>query len=160
MRVEEITIIAAPVDRCFDLSRSVEVHLLGNRHWRENAAAVAGATSGLLEFNDCVTWRARHFGVRWLLTSRITAFNRPTFFEDRQIGGPFRAMDHQHHFREIGDGRTEMRDVFSFAAPIPILGRAAEILLLGRYMRALLRERNRAIRQIAESADWRSFPGL
>jgi hypothetical protein len=44
-----------------------------------------------------------------------------------------------------------MRDVFTFAAPLPILGRLAEMAFLRGYMRDLLRERNAAIKQIAES---------
>jgi hypothetical protein len=30
IKLEEITIIEAPIQRCFDLSRRVEVHLLAN----------------------------------------------------------------------------------------------------------------------------------
>jgi len=37
--LEEHTIISAPVERCFDLARSVEVHLAGNMHWGEAAVA-------------------------------------------------------------------------------------------------------------------------
>jgi hypothetical protein len=49
-----------------------------------------------------------------------------------------------------------MLDVFSFAAPLPILGRLAEIAFLRRYMLGLLRERNAVIKRIAESAaEWR-----
>ena len=40
--------IAAPVDRCFDLARSVEVHVLGNSHWGEQAVALGGGTRGWL----------------------------------------------------------------------------------------------------------------
>ena len=47
--------------------------------------------------------------------------------------------------------------VIPFAAPLPVLGRLAEVAVLRRYMRALLRERNRAIKAIAESADWRRY---
>ena len=39
MRIEEVTIIRAPIERCFDLARSVEVHLAGNVHWGEAAVA-------------------------------------------------------------------------------------------------------------------------
>lgn len=45
---------------------------------------------------------------------------------------------------------TEMKEVFCFAAPWGILGRLTEILVLRRYMRKLLRERNDALRKIAE----------
>lgn len=32
VRLEELTVIRAPIERCFDLARSVEVHLAGNVH--------------------------------------------------------------------------------------------------------------------------------
>ena len=50
-----------------------------------------------------------------------------------------------------------MRDVFRFAAPLPILGRLAETVFLRRYMRMLLRERNAVIQEIAESSRWREY---
>ena len=50
-----------------------------------------------------------------------------------------------------------MRDVFRFAAPLPPLGRVAEILFLRRYMRGLLRERNAVIKRIAESTSWQQY---
>jgi hypothetical protein len=50
-----------------------------------------------------------------------------------------------------------MRDVFAVAAPLPVLGRIAEIVFLGDYMRKLLHERNAAIRQVAESDEWRRY---
>ena len=48
------------------------------------------------------------------------------------LQGPFRSMRHDHVFRSLPDGRTEMRDVFNFAAPIPVLGLVAEALVLRR----------------------------
>ncbi|MCU1234433.1 MAG: hypothetical protein JWP63_2400 [Candidatus Solibacter sp.] len=101
-----------------------------------------------------VTWRAKHFGVWHNLTSEITALERPIYFQDTMIRGIFRAMQHDHFFRASSDNETEMRDVFHFAAPLPLLGRVAEIVFLRRYMHALLRERNAVIRQIAESSEW------
>ena len=35
--------------------------------------AVAGRMTGAIELGETVTWRARHFGYWWTLTSRITA---------------------------------------------------------------------------------------
>jgi ligand-binding SRPBCC domain-containing protein len=149
--LEELTIIRAPVERCFDLARSVEVHLAGNVHWGESAVALAGVTSGLVGMGQRVTWRARHFGVRQNLTSEITAFEPPAYFQDTMIHGAFRFMQHDHFFRSLPSGETEMKDVFRFAAPLPLLGRVAEAVVLRRYMKALLHERNAAIQRIAES---------
>ena len=155
----ETTLIAAPIARCFDLARSVEVHLAGNTHFGEQAVAKAGATTGLLALGDTVTWRARHFLIRQRLTSRITAFEPPTYFQDTMLRGAFHSMQHDHYFRTLADGQTEMRDVFRFAAPIPLLGRIAEELVLRRYMQSLLHERNAVIKQIAESPtnDWQKY---
>lgn len=155
--LHEVTIIRAPIDRCFDLARSVEVHLAGNIHWGEQAIAAGGVTTGLVGLGERVTWRARHFGFWQRLTSEITQMDRPSYFQDAIVRGIFPLMRHDHFFRSLSPGETEMRDVFAFAAPIPILGLLAELLFLGRYMRNLLRERNAAIKQIAESGEWRRY---
>jgi ligand-binding SRPBCC domain-containing protein len=155
--LEELTVIRAPIDRCFDLARSVEVHLEGNIHWGESAVAMRGVTSGLIGMGERVTWRAKHFGVWHNLTSEITAMDRPNYFRDTMIQGAFRLMDHDHFFRSVSDGETEMRDVFCFAAPLPVLGRVAETVVLRRYMQALLRERNAAIREVAECGKWQRY---
>jgi hypothetical protein len=42
LHLEELTTIQAPIERCFDLARSVEVHLAGNEHWGEQAVATMG----------------------------------------------------------------------------------------------------------------------
>jgi ligand-binding SRPBCC domain-containing protein len=155
--LEELTVVNAPIERCFDLARSVEAHLAGNVHWGECAIAMAGVTSGLIDLGQEVTWRAKHFGIWQKLTSRITAMSRPTYFQDVMLRGPFRSMRHDHFFRALSGDATEMKDVFCFAAPVPILGRLAEALLLGRYMQTLLRERNAAIKEIAETPEWRKY---
>ena len=38
------------------------------------------------------------------LTSRITAFRRPLFFQDRMVKGAFKFLEHDHHFepRNVG----------------------------------------------------------
>jgi ligand-binding SRPBCC domain-containing protein len=156
-RLEELTIVKAPIERCFDLARSVEVHLAGNVHWGEEAIAMGGVTSGLIGLGQRVTWRAKHLGVRHRLTSEITILERPTYFQDVMIEGPFRSMMHDHFFRPLPGGNTEMKDVFAFAAPLAILGWLAEVAFLRRYMEGLLRERNAVIKGIAESAEWQKY---
>ena len=166
VRLEEVTAIAAPLERCFDLARSIEVHMLGNVHWGEEAVALermgTGGTAvepatGLIGLGQRVTWRARHFGVRQRLTSEITAMDAPNFFQDTMVSGAFRSMRHDHYFRTLEGGGTEMRDVFCFAAPLGVLGRVVEVLVLRRYMAALLHERNEVVKRVAESEDWRRY---
>jgi hypothetical protein len=66
--IEQRMQIAAPIQRCFDLSRSIEVHLLGTE--RTGERAVSGVTTGLIGLDESVRWRAKHLGVRQHLTSR------------------------------------------------------------------------------------------
>lgn len=157
IRLEEITIIEAPIRRCFDLARSVEVHLVANIHSGEQALAIDGVTSGLPELTQQVTWRAKHFGFWHNVTTKYTRMQPPTFFQSTMTRGIFRSMQANHYFRTLPSGATEMKDDFRVAAPIPILGPLAETLFLRRYMLALLRERNTVIKQLAESNDWQRY---
>src|SRR4051812_34956823 len=149
VRLEEVTVIEAPIGRCFDLARSVEAHLAGNVHSGESALATGGVCSGLIGMGERVTWRAKHLGVWQRLTSEITAMDRPHYFQDAMVRGIFRFMRHEHYFRCLAPKTTEMTDVFCFAAPLPVLGWLAEVTLLRSYMQGLLRERNTVLKQIA-----------
>jgi len=44
VQLREVTIITAPLERVFDLARSIEVHLRGNAHFEEQATE--GARTG------------------------------------------------------------------------------------------------------------------
>ena len=149
-----VTSINAPIARCFDLSRSVELHIESASHTGERV--VRGVSTGLLKLGDEVTWQARHLGVRQCLTSRITMFERPFFLQDSMVQGAFRAFSHDHQF-ETNDGRTVMVDLVRFQAPLGVLGRLAESLFLKRYLRRYLEHRNEVLKSVAESDRWRSF---
>jgi hypothetical protein len=81
----------------------------------------------------------------------------PSFFQVTMIQGIFRSMQADHLFRSLPSGATEMKDIFSVAAPLLFLGLLAEALFLRHYMLALLRERNAVIKNIAESSEWRHY---
>ncbi|UQA56326.1 SRPBCC family protein [Polyangium aurulentum] len=156
-RIELTTLIAAPPERCFDLSRSVEAHLHSTS--RSGERVVGGVMSGLLGLGDEVTWEARHLGVRQRLTSRMTQFDRPNHFRDSMVRGAFARFDHDHFFEATATG-TLVRDVFDFDAPLGVLGRAAERVFLTAYMRRFLVERNEDLKRLAESEGWRGIlPG-
>jgi ligand-binding SRPBCC domain-containing protein len=153
--IEQCVRIAAPIQRCFDLSRSIEVHLLGTE--RTGERAVDGVTTGLIGPGQFVRWRAKHLGVHQHLTSKITAFDCPRYFQDTMVEGAFKFMQHDHFFTAISEGQTEIRDRFTFAAPLPVLGKIAEQLFLKRYMDRFLRHRNEILKQVAESDRWQDF---
>jgi ligand-binding SRPBCC domain-containing protein len=142
------TYINAPIECCFDLSLSVDLHTQSMTHTRERP--IAGVTTGLMRLGDTVTWEAVHFGFRLHLTSKITAYERPHRFTDEMVKGAFQQLHHTHEFVPQPPG-TLMRDVFTFRAPLGILGRVAETLVLTRYMKALLLARNSYLKQAAEA---------
>ena len=95
-----------------------------------------------MERGDTVTWRARHFGAWFTMTSRITELTAPTRFVDEQVSGPFAYWWHEHVFEER-DGATVMTDRVEFASPLGPIGRLVDRLVLTRYMTRLLAQRNR-----------------
>lgn len=141
------THINAPIQIVFDLARSIDLHKITTAHTNEDA--VAGKTSGLIGPGESVTWKARHFGMSHLLTSEITAYERPHTFTDEMIKGPFKTMSHKHSFWQQDDV-TIMNDVFEYESPFGILGRLADGFLLEGYMEDLLRKRNEMIKEYAE----------
>jgi ligand-binding SRPBCC domain-containing protein len=131
---------ALPPEQFFDLARSVDLHVESQQRSREKA--VAGVTTGLIGEGQDVTWRARHFGIPLTMTNRITGFNFPHSFTDEQVQGPFKAFRHVHEFEAVPGGSI-MTDRVEFTAPLGILGRAVERLLLGRYLKQLITARGR-----------------
>ena len=148
-RIRLETDIDAPIERVYDLARDLDLHARSMAHTNERA--VGGRTSGRIELGETVTWRARHFGITWSLTSRITIADPPTRFVDQQERGPFRSFRHEHRF-EPRPGGTRLVDEWIHVAPFGPLGRLVDRLVLARYMRRLLETRNRALKAEAEAA--------
>ena len=108
--------------------------------------AIGGVTSGVMKLDDSVTWRARHFGLPFTMSTRITEYEAPLRFVDEQTSGPFRRWRHEHRFDATGDGagpvNTVMTDTVEFDSPAGPLGRMVNRLFLTRYMRNLFIQRN------------------
>lgn len=125
-------------EELFDRARSVERHLESMAGSDEQVVdPVAGDLLGL---GQTVTWRARHFGVWWTMSSRITAMDSPVSFTDEQVTGPFKAFRHVHTFESRGDS-TVMTDHIELAAPFGWIGAATERLVLGPYLRRMIQRR-------------------
>ena len=152
--IELQTTINAPIERCFDLARSIDFHVVTTGKTQERA--VGGRMSGLIGLDETVTWRARHFGIWQELTVKVTAFDRPRHFQDVMTKGAFASMRHDHHF-EARDGATIMLDKFLFQSPMGLLGAAADRIFLKGYMHRFLVERAGILRATAESDEWRPF---
>ena len=140
-------LIQAPIELCFDLARSIDVHQESTARTKERA--IGGVTSGLIELGESVTWEAVHFGIKQRLTAKITEMERPYRFVDEMVSGAFHSFYHVHEFSSTAEG-TRMIDTFQYRSPLGLLGRLADVLFLKRYMKRFLLERNLYIKQLAE----------
>ncbi|MDG1330886.1 MAG: SRPBCC family protein [Crocinitomicaceae bacterium] len=153
-RIELNTEINAPINVVFDLSRSIDFHIKSTEETGEKA--IAGKTSGLINLNETVTWKAKHFGIPQKLTSKITIMKRPDIFVDEMTKGAFKSVCHQHLFLEENN-KTLLIDIFEFEAPLGFLGKIANRLFLKNYMERLLVERNELLKKVAENGAWKEF---
>lgn len=139
--------IHAPIERCFDLARSIDIHAQSTSQTGERA--IAGVTSGLIELGESVTWEATHFGIRQRLTACIMEMERPHYFVDEMVRGAFQRFRHTHEFVSLAEG-TRMIDTFDYDAPLGIIGRLADVIFLEKYMTRFLVRRNLYIKKVAE----------
>jgi ligand-binding SRPBCC domain-containing protein len=148
------TWINAPVERCFLLSLSVDLHVAAARSTRKTASAPV--TEGMIAEGETLTFRGRHFGVYWRHTSLIEKLRPHSYYRDVMIAGPFQYFEHDHHFAAMDDG-TRMRDDIRFSARGGLMGRLATRIYLRRRLKAYLMERNAMIKRLAESEDWHKY---
>lgn len=145
------TFIAAPVERVFDLSRSINLHQVSMASSREKA--IDGVMNGLINKNETVTWQAKHLFKTRQFTAKITEMQRPDSFTDEMMAGDFKKFHHQHHFKPANNG-TIMIDLVNFETPYGSIGKIANRLFLRSYIENLLTKRNQVIREYAETEKW------
>jgi len=151
-KIHLTTFIQAPAERVFDLTRSIELHRKSMSQASEQA--VAGTTTGLIGFDETVTWKAKHFFRTRILKVRITSMSRPLSFTDEMVAGDFKELKHEHHFKQVDNG-TLMIDLLHFEMPFGGLGQLADRFMLRRYLKKLLERRIQFIREYAESERWK-----
>ena len=152
--IELDTRISVVPEICYKLSLSVDLHKLSAGSTGEHI--VGGVKSGIMKEGDVVTWKARHFGIWQTLSTKITQEIRYECFVDEMIDGAFESMRHEHFFTEYTDG-TLMKDVFKFESPLGIFGKLFNVVILNNYMREFLLERNRKLKEVAESDMYGQF---
>ena len=141
------TLIDAPANTVFDLTRDIDAHLQSAGSSRERV--IGGKPHGMMSLYDEVRWRATHFGIPLSMTVRITSFNRPHAFEDAMTDGPFAAMRHVHRF-EPASGGTRMIDDFEFELPFGPVGALVARAIVAPYLSRFLRHRASVLKQLAE----------
>ena len=143
-----ITKIKASKQIVFDLSRNIDVHQLSTFQSKEKA--IAGTTSGLINLNETVTWREKHFGIYLTHKSRITKMDLYSYFSDEMEKGNFKSFHHQHSFSEE-NGIITMKDTLQYETPCGIFGKLFNKWVLKKHMTNFLLERNRILKELAEN---------
>jgi ligand-binding SRPBCC domain-containing protein len=146
------TFIAAPIERVFDLSRSISLHKISTAHTNEEA--ISGVTSGLINKNETVTWRAKHLFKTRVYTSIISEMQMPNFFVDEMQKGDFKSLKHEHHFKKVDNG-TIMIDIMNFESPYGIIGKWFNSIYLKNYLQKFIMQRNVVIKEYAETEKWK-----
>jgi len=85
-------------------------------------------------------------GVDWV--TEITQIVHHDHFIDDQRVGPFALWHHQHWFREIAEGKTEMTDILHYQAPLGVLGTIADRLFVRRQVEGIFTAREDAIKRL------------
>ena len=145
------TFIASPVERVFDLSRSINLHTISTSSTNEKA--IAGTISGLINKDETVTWEAKHLFKTRRFTSKITDMNKPLHFTDEMTSGDFKSFRHEHHFKATDNGSI-MIDLLNFESPYGFIGRLLSNLYLKKYLENFLLRRNAVIKEYAETEKW------
>ena len=140
--------VHAPAVRCFDLTRSVDLHVDSSPDIA--ARAVGGRRTGLSQDGDSTVWSARFFGLRFRMTTRVENFSPPTHFDDRLTRGLLRRFAHTYRCDPLPDGTCTLSDHLTVEAPFGPLGRLIERFYLHHRLHALVRHRLRAIKTVAE----------
>lgn len=147
--------VQAPAARCFDLARSVDLHV--DSSTEIGARAIGGRRGGLSGRGDVTVWSARFFGLRFAMSMRLEDFAFPNRFTDRMTCGLLRRFTHVYRFDPLPDGGCTMSDELLVEAPFGWFGRLVEAFYLSRRMRGLVRRRLEHIKQVAEGDGWRRY---
>ncbi len=148
------TVVHAPVDRVFDLSRNIA--LLRKSVQSSGETIVTGKTSGLLQAGEEITWQAKRLGCAWMVRLKTARMELHSFFEERMLQGDFALLKYQHYFKAITNG-TVMIDLFEYEQRENSWGKSLKQLLLTKYWRRVLENRNTLIKSVAESDKWMHF---
>jgi ligand-binding SRPBCC domain-containing protein len=147
--LRDSVLIQAPVERCFQLSTSIDV-VAQTLEMRP----VEGKLGGMVGAGDRLVWRGWKFGLPQMHETLITGFERPVFFQDTMGRGRFAAFQHDHHFAETESG-VLLEDEVRFSMPFGWAGELVGRWVMVPHIRGLLRRRFLLLKGMAEGEGWR-----
>lgn len=137
----------APIETVFNINRNIDIHQQTASKTKE--VAIAGVTSGLINKNETVTWKGKHFGVYLTHQSSIPEMIFPTYFVDEQLKGQFKNFKHQHFF-EQKENYVEVKDFLEYETPFGIFGQLFDKLFLKKHLTNFIIHRNAILKDLAE----------
>jgi ligand-binding SRPBCC domain-containing protein len=153
-KIHLTSFIAAPIERVFDLSRSINLHQISTASTGEKA--IEGIMNGLINKDQTVTWQAKHLFKTRRFTSKISEMKSPEFFVDEMVKGDFKSFHHEHHFKATANG-TIMIDLVNFETPYGNFGKIVNRIFLKKYLERFLIKRNEVIKEYAETQKWKTI---
>ncbi|APY07172.1 hypothetical protein BWZ20_02125 [Winogradskyella sp. J14-2] len=141
------TEIESDIEICFDLARDIGFYKQSLKH--KNEIPVMGKISGLVEEGDSITWETNHLGYMQHLTLKVSELKKPYIFTDIMTDGSFKSYRHDHIFK-VRNGKTVMIDQLHFASKYGIIGKILDSLILKRYLKEAIIDRNKILKQKAE----------
>lgn len=89
------------------------------------------------------------WGIPMTWLTEITQVQSPHYFVDEQRVGPYRIWHHEHFFRALAAGQTEVRDLVHYVPPFGPLGAIINALLIRRQLERIFDFRRQQLTKMA-----------
>ncbi len=120
------------------------------------ARQLRGVSSGLLSNNDSILWALRILNKDFLFTLKITELNPVLFIQEEMMQGSLDSFKHLRHFKKIENGTLVIDEVF-YALPKKFWSPWIDRFFVNGKLHELLKERNKILKEYAESNKWRAL---
>ena len=147
-QIKTSTTINAAIETVFNNCRNIDIHQYSAS--KTNEKAIAGKTSGLINKNETVTWKGKHFGIYIKHQSIISEMEFPNYFVDEQAKGHFKSFKHEHIF-EQKENQTIMTDILDYETPFGFIGKLFDKLLLENHLTNFIIYRNAILKELSEN---------
>jgi ligand-binding SRPBCC domain-containing protein len=84
--------------------------------------------------------------VKWV--TLISECIEKSFFVDEQKFGPYRFWHHQHHFKDLGNGKTEMTDIVHYKLPLLPFSSLMNKLFISKKLNQIFDYRTKVVSEV------------
>ncbi|MDB6120377.1 MAG: hypothetical protein JWO08_4158 [Verrucomicrobiaceae bacterium] len=88
------------------------------------------------------------FGIPLTWLTEISHVKERELFVDEQRVGPYAIWHHEHHFRDLGDGRVEMHDRVTYVPPFGLLGELVHPFIIKPQLDRIFAHREKAVNEL------------